>query len=291
MKRSIFSFSLWILLISGASSVFAEQNLLVMPVTEPPLIDGLANDPAWQNAPVITTLDKIKALPIKIRAVYTDTEIFFQVSFPDPDESRTHKSWVWDKGRKIYTVGSDREDVFIFKWNMEAKSVDLSIYADKAYQADIWYWKACRTDTAGYADDKIHIYSRRENRDATEIISRSGEIMYLLRSSDAGESAFKIDLISEYQGDIIPRYIIQQPTGSSSDVRAKGVWQNGAWTIELGRKLVTGNNDDIQFVTAKKYLFGVSRYEIAGRKPNAKLSDPLYGTGDINETLWLEFMQ
>lgn len=290
MKRSVLCLSCLALFLTVTSSSFAEQTLVAIPVPSPPLIDGLANDPAWQNVPGVTTLDK-NLLPVRMKAVYTGSDIFFQVSFPDPDESRTHKSWSWDKGRRIYTVGNDREDIFIFKWNMGAKPVDLSISAGIPHQADIWYWKACRTDGVGYADDKSHVYSPTEDRNATKIISRSGEIMYLLRTGDAGESAYKIDLISEYQGDLLPRYTLQQPTGSRSDVRARGVWQNGRWTIELGRKLETHNQDDIQFVPGKKYLFGVSRYEIAGRDPNAKLSDPLYGTGDVNEILWLEFMQ
>jgi hypothetical protein len=291
MKKSLFALALWILFCGTTSRCLAEQSLVAIPVQESPLIDGLADDPAWQNAPLLTTHDKTAGLEIRIKAVYTDTEIFFQVSFPDPDESRTHKSWLWDNGRAIYTVGNDREDLFIFKWNMEANPVDLSIYSGTASRSDIWYWKACRTDGTGYADDKSHLYGKTRDRNATEIISRSGEIMYLLREGDAGESAYKIDLISEYQGDILPRYTLQQPTGSRSDVRARGVWHNGRWTIELARKLVTNNPDDIQFAPAKRYLFGVSRYEIAGREPNAKLSDPLYGTGDVNETLWLEFRQ
>ena len=291
MKTAFFAVSLWIFYFGVASSGLAEQSLVAIPVAEPPLIDGSANDPAWQNVPGITTLDKTSGLPIRIKAIYTGTEIFFQVSFPDPDESRTHKSWVWDEKRSIYTVGNDREDIFIIKWNMEPEPVDLSINSASPYRADIWYWKACRTDGAGYADDKSHVYSRTEERDATEIISSSGETMYLLRTGDEGESAYKAVLISEYEGDILPRYTLQQPTGSRSDVRARGVWQNGEWTIELGRKLLTHNQDDIQFSPGKKYLFGVSRYEIAGRKPNAKLTDPLYGTGDVNEILWLEFIQ
>jgi len=291
MKTSVLAFSLWAFFFGVTSSGLAEQSLLAIPVSGPPLIDGIANDPAWQNAPAISTLDKTSGLPIRIKALYTGTEIFFLVSFPDPDESRTHKSWFWDKGRSLYTVGNDREDIFIFKWNMESRPVDLSIYSAIPYRADIWYWKACRTDGTGYADDKTHVLSRTKERDATEIVSRSGETMYLLRAGDEGESAYKAVLISEYEGDILPRYTLQQPTGSRSDVRARGVWQNGEWTIELGRKLLTHNQDDIQFAPGKKYLFGVSRYEIAGRKPNAKLTDPLYGTGDVNEILWLEFMQ
>jgi hypothetical protein len=115
--------------------------------------------------------------------------------------------------------------------------------------------------------------------------------MYLVRAGDKGESAYKINLISEYQGEILPRYALKQPTGSRGDIRARGIWQNGRWTIELGRKLETNNQDDIQFMPGEKYLFGISRYEIAGRQPNTKLSNPLYGTGDVSETLWLEFMQ
>jgi len=262
-----------------------------MPVSKPPVIDGLATDPAWQNAPALSTTDRANDLPIIIKAVYTDTEIFFLVSFPDPDESRTHKTWVWDKARQIYTVGHDREDIFLFKWNMESKPVDIRLYTDNAYLADIWFWKACRTDGVGFADDKSHKYSLTEDRNATKIVSTSGKTMYLLRSGDDGESAYKINLISDYASDLLPRYTLRQPTGSRADVRAKGVWRNGGWTIEFSRKLKTGNGDDIQFNPGKKYLFGISRYEIADRSHNTKLSDPFYGTGDVNETLWLEFIQ
>lgn len=291
MKRKALSFSCFILFLVFPSLGTAEQTLVLLPVTESPTVDGLAADPAWQKAPALITHDNTANLSITIKGVYTETDIFFLVSFPDADESRTHKSWTWDKGREIYTVGHDREDVFIFKWNMESTPVDLSIYADSPYKADIWYWKACRTDGSGYADDKMHVLSPKDDRNATEIISRSGNKMYLLRTGDTGKSAYTVDLVSEYQGDIVNRFAKQQPTGSRSDVRARGVWQNGVWTLEFGRKLATGNQDDVQFSPGKKYLFGVSRYEIAGRQPNAKLSEPLYGAGDVSETLWIEFMQ
>ena len=262
-----------------------------MHVAEPPVIDGLAGDPAWKNAQEIITLDKSSKLPITIKAVYTDTEFFVQISFPDADESRTHKSWVWDKGREIYTVGRDREDIIIVKWNMEPDPVDLSIFADNPHHADIWFWKACRTDATGYADDKIHLLSQTEERDATKISSRSGKTMYLIRRGDDGTSAFKIDLITDYQGEILPRYIHQQPAGNRSDVRAKGVWENGTWTVEFRRNFITDHADDIQFTTDRKFLFGVSRYEIAGRKANQDISDQLYGTGDVNEPLWVKFIK
>ncbi|NOQ66737.1 MAG: hypothetical protein GQ556_05945 [Desulfobacterales bacterium] len=289
IKKTVFLICMVLVCFGIASPCFGEQKLLAMPVTEPPVIDGLAGDPAWENAQEIITLDKSSKMPITIKAVYTDTEFFVQVSFPDKDESRTHKSWIWNKGREIYTVGHDREDIIIFKWNMDSDPVDLSIVADNPHHADIWYWKACRTDATGYADDKSHLLSQTEEQDSTKIISKSGKTMYLLRKSDDGTSAYRIDLITDYEGKTLPRYIHQQPTGSRSDVKAKGVWENGTWTIEFRRNFITGHQDDVQFTTARKYLFGVSRYEIAGRNANKELSDPLYGTGDVNEPLWLEF--
>ena len=270
---------------------YGEQILPVIHVAEPPVIDGLATDVAWEKAREIKTHDKAADLTVTLKAVYTEAEIFLLVTFPDPDESRTHKSWIWDKGRELYTVGNDREDVFVIKWSMDTKNTDLSIYADNPHQADIWYWKACRTDGAGFADDKFHVYSQEENRNATKTVSRSGKTMYLLRIGDEGTSAYTIDLRSDYAGDILPRFLIKQPTGSRADVRAKGHWENGTWTIEFRRNLLTGNRDDVQFNTAQKFLVGVSRYEIAGREANPKLSQPLYGTGDVSESLWLEFLK
>lgn len=291
MKRRALSFCFIIMFLGITASVMAEQVLPLKLITGAPEIDGKASEQIWQEAAAITTHDRVNDLPITIKGIYNDTDVFFLVSFPDPDESRSHKSWTWDRGREIYTVGNDREDIFVIKWNMEPKSANLSIYADNPYQADIWYWKACRTDSAGYADDKMHFLSPEEDRNATRMVSNSGKTMYLLRVGDDGESAYRVNLISEYQGDIVPRFSIHQPTVSRGDVKAKGVWQNGMWTLEFRRKLVTGNQDDIQFTPGNKYLFGVSRYEIAGRKPNEKLSDPLYGTGDVNEVLWIEFLQ
>jgi len=288
-RETVFLVSFFLLCFGITSSCLGEQKLLAMHIATPPVIDGLAGDPAWENAQEIITLDKSSKLPITIKAVYTDTEFFVQFSFPDKDESRTHKSWIWNKGREIYTVGHDREDIIILKWNMEPDPVDLSIVADNPDHADMWFWKVCRPGATGYADDTSHLLSQTEEQDSTKIISKSGKTMYLLRKSDDGTSAYRIDLITDYGGKTLPRYIHQQPTGSRSDVKVKGVWENGTWTIEFRRNFITGHQDDVQFTTARKYLFGVSRYEIAGRNANKELSDPLYGTGDVNEPLWLEF--
>jgi hypothetical protein len=291
MKQNFFFVTLVLVFFGISPLCFGEQTLQAIHVDEPPVIDGITDDPAWENAQEIESIDKTSKLPVRLKAVYTDTKLFLQVRFPDQDESRMHKSWTWDTGREIYTVGYDREDTFILKWNMLQEAVDLSIFADSPHHADVWFWKACRTDASGYADDKSHLLRQTDERGSTKIISRSGNIMYLLRRGDDGTSAYGIDLITDYQDKVMPRYISRHPTGSRSDVKAKGVWEDGAWTIEFQRNLRTGQQDDIQFTTDRKFLFGISRYEIAGRSPNPKLSAPLYGTGDVSEPLWLEFIK
>lgn len=287
-KKSAYWLALFCLLVLGNKSVVARE-VLCTPVDSAPVIDGSADDSAWRDATAIITHDKIADIPITMRTVYTSEKIFFLVSFPDPDESRTHKNWSWSRERTIYDVGNDREDLFIFKWNMNPETVDLSIYADNDYKADIWFWKACRTDPAGFADDKMHILEKTVTKNSTELTSKSGEKRYLVREGDSGTNSYEINLQAEFAGNTLPRYNIRQADGSRGDVRAKGRWRNGIWTLEFARSLQTGHADDLQFDPAASYLFGVSRYEIAGRKPNPGISQPLYGCGDVSEALTLSF--
>ena len=255
----------------------------------PPVIDGKADDPAWSQATEYTTIDKIAHIPITFKIVYTDTDIFVLASYPDENESKTHKSWKWDPKQEIYVIGPDREDTLVLKWNMEPEPVDLSINGDDEYTADIWFWKACRTNPAWYADDKFQQHNEEKHRKAQMVTTATGRAMYLMRKSDAGDSAFKDTRYIEHEENTMPRFTHQTPTGSVADIKAKGVWADGRWTIELGRALITGHDDDVQFDARNNYYFGISRYEISGWKETAKADQPLYNAGDISELLTLRF--
>lgn len=289
MKQPVIIIAALAVFAAASSPVYSDQTLIAHKVGKAPVIDGMGADTAWAGVQGITTHDKTADIDIDLKAVYTDGQIFFLVSFPDADESRTHKSWVWDKSLKIYKMGKDREDVFVFKWNMNAKPVDLSIYADEPYKADIWFWKAQRTDPVGYADDKIQTLASTGSTDYARLTSKTGKSMYLLRQGDAWDSAYKTEVFAGYRGDIISRFTNQTPTGSRADIKAKGGWKSGKWTIEFGRPFDTGYDDDIQFDLKKSYQFGVSRYEVAGRTPDPGIAQPLYGSGDVSEELILVF--
>lgn len=276
------------ILIFGLSSVsYADQSITAAKIDTPVSIDGIADDSQWKKASSITVFDPVAAIKIKIKSVHTDDSIFFLVSYPDPSESRQHKTWKWSKEKEIYIMGPEREDAFIFKFNMKKKPVDLSIHANNAYESDIWYWKADRTDPSGFADDKIQILSLQPSLKTRKLIHESGNIYYLTRKGDAGSSSYKNTIHTEYIQERMPHFSHLTPTGSRADITAKGKWHNEEWTIEFGRKLVTGYGDDIAFTKPGKFQFGISRYEIAGRPPEKRSDQPLFGTGDTGENLTL----
>jgi hypothetical protein len=217
--------------------------------------------------------------------VYTTDEVFFLVTFPESTPSETHKPWIWDPQEEIYREGPDREDVFIFKWSMSGNDVSLALREPEPHRADIWFWKACRTNPAGYADDKWQSFSQEPGEDTRKIVSPKYGTLYFRRVGDTGKAPFEEKFFFEYEGDVLTKYAPQQPEGSRGDVRAKGVWSDGQWTIEFGRKLDTEHDDDVIFVPGGIYLFGMARYVMAYDTPHESWSQPLYRTGDVFDRL------
>jgi hypothetical protein len=253
------------------------------------VIDGIADDSTWSHAAEYTTVDSIANIPITFKIAYTGTDIFVLASYPDENESITHKSWLWDQEQGLYVSGPDREDALVLKWNMGPEPIDLSVTGDDAYAADIWFWKASRTNPLGYADDKIDRSGPEEDRKAQKITTRTGRHMFLKRKPDSGETMYKDTIYVDYEKDVMPHFDLQQPNGSAADIKAKGVWADGRWTIEMGRALNTGHDDDVQFESGKNYYFGISRYEISGGKADPEIDQPLFNAGEISELMTLQF--
>ena len=268
----------------------AAQNVVSVKVDNPPVLDGVDNDQAWKAVKPVAIKDQASDTVILLRSVYTDDQIFFSVQFPDSVNNALHKPWVWDQDKAAYETGKHREDTFVFKWNMMSEAVNLSNFSDDNYTADVWYWKANRTNPAGYADDKSQTLSDQPADKATELKSVSGKTRYLVRRSDQGKPAYQEQQPTTFQGEIVDRYPPSIPAGSRADVRAKGRWDNGFWFIEFERNLTTGFHDDLQLdpSTGKGTLFGVSIFSLYGR-PHDPNSPNLYGRGRISQPLLLSF--
>jgi hypothetical protein len=279
-----------VLLIFFAVSIAAAETISSVRVKKVPVVDGSGNDAVWKSAQPYTVKDVRTGKDISLKVVHTKDKVFFLVQYPDATEDRLHKPWVWDKKLEVYAIGPQREDTFTFKWNMDSKEKDLSNFSDDSYTADIWYWKAHRTDPVGYADDKRHILSDTPGKKAKELTSRSGKKRYLMRLGDKGKSAQKKQILSEYKGDVVAQYKARKPEGSRADIKANGTWRKGIWTIEFGRNLKTGNADDIQFMAdpSRKYLFGVSIAGLYGESVDNKKA-LYYGQGRISNKLYLVF--
>jgi hypothetical protein len=273
----------------AAADSIADQEIRAARAETLPTIDGEADDNAWAEAKAITTRDLIAGIDITLKAVHDGTHLAFLIHYPDDHENRQHKTMVWNTDLEMYGTGPKREDVFVFKWSMEPNPVDLTLSSETPYKADIWYWKAHRTDHAGYADDKNQLYVPDPLPYGKRLVSENGNLFYLVRSGDSGEAAYRAMVHTDYVGPEAPRFEMQTPTGSRADIEAKGLWKNGFWTIELVRRLRTGQTDDIAFDIRRGYQFGVSRFEIAARKPDQRLEEPRFGCGEIGENLTLVF--
>ena len=144
INRTIFFlsfFSIWLVCIKA---VHAEKVVTSYKTSQNLQIDGIETEDAWKNVKAVTTFDPIAQVKISIKSVYSETKIYFLVSYLDKNESRLHRCWIWDKEKEMYIEGPTREDVFVFKWKLDNATKDLSIYSDESYAADIWYWKAYR---------------------------------------------------------------------------------------------------------------------------------------------------
>ncbi len=282
---SIILLALLTLIPTAHAEKFLDSSFLIIP----PNVDGCPEDESWKEAKPVSVKDGASDIMITIRSVHTQGSIYFLVTFPDSDESRRHRPWVWNNTASIYEVGPDREDCFVFKWFMGKPPQNYHIDSDEPHTADTWFWKANRTDPIGYADDKIQRLTHLKIDKAKKLKSMTGRTLYLQRKGDWGQAAYFDNIVVDYKGQIIPRFNSQPPSGSRADIKAVGGWRDGYWTIEFSRRLETGNADDIQLETTGTYVFGVSRYEIAGRKPDYNTTQPIYGAGRLSERLVLRF--
>jgi hypothetical protein len=265
-----------------------EITLTCTRIDSAPVIDGLADEPAWTQAQAITTLDFSSQRPIELRSFHDEQNIYVLAKYPDGAPSETHKSWFWDYNEKVYKPGMDREDMFIVKWLMTGDSPYLA--ADKAapHTADVWFWKAARTNPSGYVDDKMDIVRIEDGKDSFTLKSDKYGTLYLFRPADKGNSAYTEVMVFEYCGQCISKFVPAIPDGSRADIRGKGVWKDGFWTIEMSRKLNTGHDDDIAFAPGGKYRFAATVYEMAGAGIEKDWWQPMYRTGDAFDILTLD---
>jgi hypothetical protein len=263
----------WRVLLFGTlvlhSTGAAAGDLESAPVAVAPVIDGIGDDAVWAKAATapVTVTEVVgeregEESVVLVESVYTKTHVYFRVSWPDTSADTTHKTWVWNEDDGKYVKGEDREDVLALAFE-HTGTFDTNMRVRHDATWDAWYWKAARTNPTGYAMDKTHRYTKEKPEgEAKEFRAQEGGMVWIARPQDAGGSATEQRSAPEKKGEPrVPKYTAVIPSGSAADVRAKGVWQDGRWTVELSRKLSTGYADDTAFDVAKSYQFGVAVFD------------------------------
>ncbi len=148
---------------------------------------------------------------------------------------------------------------------------------------DEWHWKASRTNPFGQVDDgNLTAYRPTEEHEkggrfgdepketaggykdnVTEDKSRPSRDFAdpakrgtMLQASEAAP----IEDYSKYAaGDRVSALLLAPLEGKRADIAGKGRWVDGRWTLEIRRKLNTGDLNDVNFASGlKRYSFGVA---------------------------------
>ena len=227
-----------------AADLSAEQTLEARQVEHAIVLDGEIDD--WAEIAGITVpLSGIGGADrVELKAALRGERIYVLAVWDDPTENSLHKPYVWNEELKAYQKTERMEDrlaiAFAMRGNFSANKIDGS-----EYEADVWHWKASRSNPAGLAHDKYWKVSRTPFEGSRAFESPNGGIVHLARPSDAGDWLYKHVRYFLKQADVMPLYEVNMnPRGSIADVQAKGVWREGRWYLELSRALNTGHDDD-----------------------------------------------
>lgn len=247
-------------------------------------LDGIDDEPAWAEAEEVTvplSFGNVKSA--RIKALYTDQDLYMRVRWADSSEDRLHHPWVWDGKSKQYVAGPQVEDSLLLSFEAGCEWFP-SFLSGYAFDFDAWHWMAGRTDPVARALDLSGSVKDVKLPGNTPYVSRNNEDEWNLRFTDRKDgnlhnSWYELDrqymrwplMDTVYYGERLdgsrgpvlsrrlpppsspvefaPQYEAFELQGNAADVHAKGHWENGFWTVELRRKRITagGTAWDVQF--------------------------------------------
>ncbi len=170
--------------------------------------------------------------------------------------------------------------------NSDAKPYGNKYTASEGELGDIWHWKSIRNlnqvddqyldavrystdtkeagrhsdpkDSGGYTDNV------NETKDGPGFTSPSIDPVTGMPGFILDSEKLPVDPAAIAAGQYVPGIIISKIVGDRGDLSAGWKYADGKWTLEFGRKLVTGSQYDVQFddLTAA-YYFGVAAFDNA----------------------------
>ncbi len=257
-----------VLFLSGVPAPAAELTASAIPAA--PIIDG---DPAEWSGVAGTTVPLTGSggvSEVELKSAIHGDRIFMLAVWKDATESRLHKPYKWDEGAGSYLRTAQLEDRFAVSLAMTG-DFSANKVSGAEYTADVWHWKASRSDPAGIVHDKMWKVSQSKFPKGKDFQTEDGQTVWLARPSDAGDRLYRPVKYDVKDKDLMPRYEVNlSPTGSIADVSARGIWRDGRWILEMSRKLDTGNADDAVIPVSGEILIAVAAFnDIDGRDHNS----------------------
>lgn len=230
--------------VTAAGGANAEAVLQAPSISTDIVVDGNIKDWAGIKSATVSLHGDAGVESVEIRWAVRDDMIYMLAVWEDDTKDVLHKPYKWSDDEKAYKMTKEKEDRFAVSLLKSGKfSHDKTSGAE--FEADVWHWKAGRSNPAGVAHDKWWKISKTEFDGAEEFDTPTGGVVYIARKSDKGDRLYKPVKYSARQDDMMLRYEVNMaPTGSIADVKAMGVWADGQWFLEIARKLDTGNGDD-----------------------------------------------
>jgi hypothetical protein len=246
-------------------AILQEPTLTAPTVDKAPTLDGKGDDACWEKAKELKVAVADAMEPangrnvVTLKAVRCGDELFVMMTWKDESESAQHKPWVWDKEKKEYIEGSDIEDSAMLGFALSGE-FDANMLAGVESTWDAWHWKAARTNPAGLAQDRRHIYTlKKPEIKAMKYKSLKGNDVWIARPEDEGKSVTAKAAKPAAMGEkVVAQFVARAAEKSAGDIRAKGAWKDGSWTVEFARKLDTGHADDAAFAPGKPVAMAVA---------------------------------
>jgi hypothetical protein len=165
-------------------------------------------------------------------------------------------------GNKYMATGGERLDM----WHVKSVRTAVSVgQTDDGYVDNTRYEKG-KNDNAGRKTDPKtaggYVDNQTDDKKGPKFARKDNKPAPPYWILDAEKEPFDD---SKYKaGDEVPGIIVAPFTGDRGDLPTTMVWKDGAWTVVIKRKLVTGSEFDVQFTDLKNsYAFGVAVFDNA----------------------------
>jgi hypothetical protein len=250
-------------------------------------LDGMEKEAAWATTPEVTVPLSFGSVDsVQLRALYTDEDIIVRVRWADATEDRQHHPWVWDEELGDYKVGPQVEDSLMFSFEAGCEWFP-SFLSGYDFDFDAWQWLAGRSDPLGQALDlsgsmkdaqlsfnqrynpryqeddwNLRITDTREgilhwpleSLDRQFLLTSPHDTVYYHANLDGSRGQEFVrqlqppEILPSSPAPVLPQFEPLALEGNAAEVRAKGHWEDGYWTVELRRVLITegGGSYDIQ---------------------------------------------